>query len=232
MKKHTERLIMKQEAEILRLDIVFLGDFNPKIFSPIWFSSYDLIGKTEATEANVEVIHKDVSVFNLDWFRLQVTLDRFSIFTEQEAYFEKLLDLVHHTFTHLSHTPIHAIGMNWGGHYLPDTTEEWHEFGYFIAPQSPWKNIFDDSAVLKVEMTEKNKPKDLSDGNIQVWVEPSKQIRGGIFINMNDHYEIVGERIIGCSDIIAILDSNREKSKAKFENVVKSLFENFNERKK
>jgi len=97
---------MKRNAEVLKLDIVLLGDFNPKIFSPAWFSAYDIIGEIESEEANLEVIHKDVTIFSLDWFRLQVTQDRFSVFTEQEAYFEKLIDLVFNTFTNLIHTPL------------------------------------------------------------------------------------------------------------------------------
>ena len=224
---------MKRNAEILRLDIVLLGDFNPKIFSPTWFSSYDIIGQTEAQDANVEVIHKDVAIFNLDWFRLQVTRDRFSIFTEQEAYFEKILDLVHHTFTHLTHTPVRALGLNWGGHYMMDSIDEWHQFGHFMAPQQPWENIFKDSAMLRLEITEKNHPTDLASGKVQIRIEPSKPVQPGIFINVNDHYEFEEpKKIVGCSQIISLFDANRKTSQDKFKNAVKNIFTNFDRMKK
>ncbi|MCP4763189.1 MAG: hypothetical protein GY870_15555 [archaeon] len=219
---------MKRKPEILRLDIVLLGDFNPKIFSPAWFAAYDLIGELESQEAEVEMIHKDVAIFNLDWFRLQVTRDRFSIFTEQEAYFEKLTELVLHTFTHLAHTPIRAIGMNWGGHFKAESEKELDQFGYFLAPQKPWKNIFDDSAVLRIEMTEKIPRTDFSKGAFQVRVESSKLAKPGIFININDHYELEDKKQpMGCKDIISLFEANKDDSKEKIVTIVNDLFNNF-----
>ncbi len=222
---------MKREAEILRLDIVLVGDFNPKIFNPAWFSAHDLIGEVEADDANIEVIHSDVSVFNLDWFRLQVTRDRFSIFTEQEAYFRKLIDFVIQTFYLLEHTPATAIGANWGGHYKTDSINEWHDFGHFIAPQSPWLNVFEDPAVLKIEMAEKAPELYSPKGNIQIRVTSSSKVKHGIFINLNDHYEVGQDnRKLGCKEIIKLFEENRDESQNKFDNAVTMLFANFERR--
>ena len=224
---------MKKKAEILRLDIVLLGDFNPKIFSPAWFSNIDLIGEKESEEANVELIHQDVSIFSLDWCRFQVTRDRFSIFTEQEAYFTKLIDLVIQTFTYLSHTPIVALGANWGGHYKADSEEEWHRFGHFLAPQIPWLNIFENPAVFKIEIMEKHPEIYSSFGKKQVRVEPSGQVNHGVFINLNDHYELEPDaKRVGCSEMISLFENNREKSSQKYTNLVQTLFDNFEAAKK
>ena len=72
---------MKSTPEIRRIDVVLLGDFNPKIFSPFWFASEGLLGRKEAETAVPEIIHSDVSIFKSDWFRLQVNRNRFSIVT-------------------------------------------------------------------------------------------------------------------------------------------------------
>ena len=208
-----------------------LGEFNPKIFTPSWFAAYDLIGQHEAENAVVEIIHRDVSIFGLDWFRLHVTRDRFSISTAQDAYFDRLIDLVLQTFDHLSHTPATTIGVNWGGHYSVESIDEWHEFGHFLAPQKPWSNIFDDSGLLKVEIVEKQTKKDFTKGSIQVRVEPSRQIKQGISINLNDQYDIENkEKVIGCNEIISLLEINRKESRKKYFNLIENLFKNFEER--
>ena len=219
---------MKKKAEILRLDVVLLGDFNPKIFTPAWFSSLDLIGEKEADEAKVELIHQDVSIFNLDWCRIQVTRDRFSIFTEQEVYFTKLIDLVTQTFTCLNHTPLRAIGANWGGHYKSESEKEWHQFGYFLAPKSPWDKIFKESAMAQIEIMEENQVAYSATGNMRVRVSASNELKHGIFINVNDHYELEPDaKRFGCKDIINAFEQNRENSYKKFELVVNTLFKNF-----
>jgi len=118
--------------------------------------------------------------------------------------------------------------MNWGGHYKSESEKDWHSFGHFLAPQNPWTNIFEDSAVLNIEMREKKLIEDHSNGALQVRVGPSHKINQGVFININDHYAIENTKpIIGCSEIISIFKSNKEKSKEKFESVVNNLFDNF-----
>lgn len=224
---------MLKKPEILKLDIVLIGDFNPKIYTPAWFSAYDLIGKIESEDANIEVVHQDVTIFNLDWFRLQVTRERFSIFTEQEAYFDKLIDLVVQTFTVLPHTPISAIGLNWGGHFKTDSVEEWHNLGYYLSPQAPWDNVFEDSALLRIEITEKHKLENPSKGHLGVRVQPSNTVLNGVFVNVNDHYSLQEpDKAIGCSEIISTLERNRNESGNKFKSVIENLFDNFEKREK
>ena len=58
--------------------VVAVGDFNPAIFQPYWYSSMGLIGKKVAESSSIQVVHKDVADFSTDWFGLQVLHDRFS----------------------------------------------------------------------------------------------------------------------------------------------------------
>ena len=39
---------MKRKPENRRSEVVLLGDFNPKIFSPAWFAAQELIGEKES----------------------------------------------------------------------------------------------------------------------------------------------------------------------------------------
>jgi hypothetical protein len=219
---------MEINPEINRIDVVLLGNFNPAIFSPAWFAAQGLIGEQESEEAKVEIIHSDVAIFGLPWCRAQITRDRFSVFTEQEAYFGILYDLIVNTFKILEHTPIHTFGNNWGMHFKCESEKEWHNFGHFLVPQEPWKGIFEDSAMLKLEMVEKQPPKDPLSGRIQIHIEPSRRIKHGIFFNINHHFETSEkEAINGCHLIMSKFESIWEKSRENAKNIVTQSFDNF-----
>ncbi len=81
-----------QQPEIQGSSIVLLGDLNPKIFQPAWFAAEKLIRKPEAEAAEIEIIHPEVVIFNLEWLRLEVTRERFSASTTQEPYYEFIRD--------------------------------------------------------------------------------------------------------------------------------------------
>jgi hypothetical protein len=224
---------MRFEPEIRRIDIVFLGDFNPKIFSPAWFAANKLIGEHESQSAKPEIIHSDVASFIMPWFRLHVIRDRFAIFTEQEAYFTHLYDLVSNTFLLLEHTPIHSLGYNWSIHIPCESEDEWHEFGHYLAPQNPWNNIFENSGMQRLEVVEKYPPENKLEGKIRFRTEPSREIKYGVYFNINDHYEVSDKKtVMGCEKILTVFRDNWNKSKDMADAKVGLLINNFNERAK
>jgi hypothetical protein len=219
---------MKRKPEIKRIDVVLLGNFNPQIFSPAWFAAHELIGEQESEAAELEIIHSDVTIFTLPWCRLQVTRERFSIMTEQEAYFGVLYDLVAATFKLLEHTPVFAFGYNWESHFKCDSEKEWHNFGYYLVPNEPWKDIFKDSGMIRVEVVEKISPEDPLEGALRIRVEPSNRIKPGIYFNINDHYRVVDEKkVIGCKTIINKFIDNWEISQNKSAKAIDAIFEKF-----
>ena len=199
------------KPEIQGLTFVLVGDFNPKIFHPLWFSKHGLIGEHESEEAKVEVIHSDVAVFNLDWVRVQVTRDRFDISTTQEAYFEVLRDLVVSIFNILEHTPIKMLGINYQIHFKMKNEEEWHSLGHRLAPKESWVKVLNNPGMQKVSI--KRERTDGYKGNIIVSVEPSSKIKHGAYFSINDHYESDlkdGESWTG--SMVSIIKENWEES--------------------
>ena len=211
------------------LNIIFIGNFNPVIFAPAWFASKGLLGETESESANVKIIHSDISIFELTWFQFHATRDRFSIISEQEAYFPAIFDLAVGTFQLLEHTPIQAMGINRGSHIRCDSEEEWHNFGHFLAPQTPWQDVFiNESALKRVEIVEKYPTENPLAGRLTVIVEPSGRVRPGVFFLINDHYSIDSyQKTIGCKKIISTLKENFEESNKKSENAVNTIIANF-----
>ena len=129
---------MRIDLELSGVDIVVLGDFNPTIFSPRWFSSNGLIRESVADSAQVQVIHPEISDFTADWLRLQVARDRFLMGTTQAPYV-RLRDLVLQIFSEcLPHTPLRAFGINFGVHFLVDSRATRDRIGTALAPLGPW----------------------------------------------------------------------------------------------
>ena len=54
--------VIEPESELL--SIVVLGDFNPAIFHPLWFSVNGLVADAEAKDADVGFIHKQFASFS------------------------------------------------------------------------------------------------------------------------------------------------------------------------
>ncbi len=178
---------MPQTLEIDSASIIILGSFNPAIFHPAWFKANGLIKPQEVESAKLEVTHPFVSIFSVEWFRLQAEPERFAVQTNDEVHFELISDLVIGTFSLLEHTPVKAMGMNRMMHFKMDSKEVWHAFGDKIAPKNAWHGIMKEPGLISLTMQE---PREGLESYIRVKVEPSPQVMPGIFIEVNNHFEI------------------------------------------
>src|SRR3989304_7099258 len=115
--------MMRHPPDKYTRSIVILGDFNPKIFQPSWFAAENLIGKQEAEGAVVSVVHSDISIFSIEWARLEILRERFFAETTQQPYDKALRDLVLGTFTILRHTPLRLMGINTTMHFRVESEE-------------------------------------------------------------------------------------------------------------
>ncbi len=203
---------MSEHPEIQGLNIVLLGDFNPKIFQPAWFGSQNLVQASEAEAANIEILNPELSIFSLEWLQVQITRDRCTMGTMQEPYYEVLRDLCLSTFKLLKHTPIRIMGINRWSHFRKRSLEDWHALGHRLVPKDLWNNILKDPGMTS--LTVQGKREDCFKGYIRVTVEPSLKIPNGVFIQVNDHYQ-ADEPIEGCAKIIDILESSFDHSKSR-----------------
>jgi len=177
-----------QLPDIQGLSVVFLGDFNPKIFQPAWFAAQGLIRHQEAEEAKVDIIHPEVVSFSLEWLALQVTREQCALTTTQEPYYVVMRDLIVGTFNLLQHTPLHKLGINIDMHFRMDSEASWHAFGHLLAPKDLWQDTLKNPGMRSLTM-EGQRPDEFR-GYIRVQVEPSIKIHPGVYFRVNDHYEI------------------------------------------
>lgn len=195
------------KPQIEGISIVLLGEFNPPIFQPAWFALHDLIRPEEAESAKIDVIHPEVVSLTIGKIHLQVSRNRYYASTIDPSIYEILRDMTLGAFRLLHHTPSDRIGMNWDLHFGLSSEETWHEVGNRIAPKEPWVGILEKPGMrtLTIEGVRPDKYR----GFIRMRIEPSTTLHPGIFININDHYEIESHKPEqGCDAIMNILNSN------------------------
>lgn len=215
----------KYIPEIQATAIVLVGDFNPAIFNPTWFNNQNLIRKGEAETAETQILHPDVSSFNLEWLRCQVTRTQFVIETQQESHDEALRDLAIGTFKLLRHTPLRAMGINTQTHFKIGSIDQWHNIGHTLAPKSVWNGILSNPGMKSLTM-EDSPRNDGYIGSVRVDVQPSVKVHPGLYFLINDHYNArTPEMGTGCDEIVEILSNNWDASRKMSSNIVKSLLE-------
>jgi hypothetical protein len=203
--------------------IVLLGDFNPKIFQPAWFAAQELIGKAEAENADIEIVHPEVVIFRLNWLRLEVTRERFSAGTIQDSFEEVTRDLVLGTFRILSHTPIKKIGINTEAHFEVGSIEKYHSIGHTLAPKEVWNDLLLKPGLRSLTM-EGVRPDGIK-GQIQVTVEPSLRVQPGLYIRINDHFEVDNpDSVLGSDEIVAIIEKNWPLTVERANCIITTLF--------
>ncbi len=100
---------MRIEPEIDGVSVILVGSFNPAIFTPAWFAMHDLLPAGIADSADLAVAHKQMTMFNADWLRLEVTPDQFNVETVQAPHV-RIHDLVLRVFgEHLHHNATHGV---------------------------------------------------------------------------------------------------------------------------
>lgn len=171
------------------ISVVIRGNFNPSIFSPAWLLEQDLIGKGEFTEASVEVITQELAIFKCVWLGVQATYDGLVLSADSMEYAEQVRDVAVGALRTLSHTPVGGLGVNRHTHMTADDSTVWHKVGDTLAPKDIWDEILSYPG-LRTMSVWGARPDSLS-GRVAIQVEPSLRVPNGIFVQVNDHYNLI-----------------------------------------
>lgn len=141
--------------EIETVSIVFIGDFNPIILQPFWLQSKGLVRESEAENAKVEVIHNEITRFELDdWAKIEITKERCEFKSSKEPYFEPLKDLAASIFKILRETPIRALGINHIYDLKMPNENMYNGLGSFLTPLGLWEENLENPKLLNLEIFE------------------------------------------------------------------------------
>ena len=182
--------------QIVGSSIVAVGDFNPAIFSPDWLHRNQLIGDGDhqaALSAETVLVSRRVSVCETDWFHLQI-LENQLVLLSKGALTPALKDLAEGIFLLVTHTPITAVGINFHAHYQMTSMADLHKVGDVLAPKVVWGELFNtakySSGLMDLQIKIQQGARDVqepSNDAIHIQIQPSNQIKTGIYFMLNDH---------------------------------------------
>ena len=212
---------MEHEIELQEHSIVAVGALNPAIFQPAWFAAESLITPAEAKAARVQVISPQATAFQMDWFTVQVLQNQLSLATENEAFYRHLVDLVAASFSRLIHTPVTALGINYRCHFRLASAEDWQHLSNELTPKHRWSKLLESPDMRSLTMAgpRAEGPK----GHLQITLEPSVRVQHGIFVAINNHYDM-SEDDVGCRGMLSTLDAEWDKTYAGYKDVLRRMF--------
>jgi hypothetical protein len=215
---------MSVNVALKELSIVLVGAINTKILHPSWFARHGMIKTAEADESDVEVVHRDISSWSIEWVKLHATNERMQFSTEQEAFFEPVRDLAQATLTVLEHMPVTKLGMNLGYYYQFPNRDSYDAFGHSVAPKDRWVGALSDPRTLRVAVTSRRT--DNRKGYINSTVMPHDRFPLCAYLNINDHFEIQATDS-PASEAIEILTECWEAARSRPDDLAKTLFSGF-----
>lgn len=174
--------------------VVLVGHFNPAIIHPAWFSHHEVLPPSDlAEDPDLKVVSPSLALFQIGWLSVQVTDDHFELSTMESDRVVLMRDAAINIFALLSHTPLNAIGLNRTGHY-PLEAGELERLREVVAPSAPW-TLFDTSSELS-SLTVQGARSDIDHpGYTRLTIEPSVRIESGVFISINDHFELDADEL-------------------------------------
>jgi len=208
------------------VSVVLLGDFNPKIFHPVWFATHGLIRQSEVEnkDLKLEITHSEYAAFATESFRLSVSQNRFAVQSSGSGFRDMTRDLVTGTFALLSHTPIRTLGLNREFHYRMESDEAWHAVGHKLAPKAVWGDTLNEPGMEDLRVLAKRS--DAHRGCVRVIVQPSPKVKPGVYVQVNDQYDVEARDAAGAERIMEILTEVWNKSLAYSEKVTHTMFSN------
>lgn len=205
--------------------VVILGKFNPAIFHPLWYAHNDLIPREETDEASDVITSDEVSTFVVNAVHFQVERHRFGLTTKDASRAAYLRDLTVGSFTLLEHTPLTALGLNLDFRFsLPDV-EAWHEIGHRLAPKEHWNGILESPGMRGITM--EGTRSGCNADRISIRVQPASSFEHGVFIGINQHYNIETEKRTSIAErnteVMRILNSDWNAFQSYAENAALDL---------
>ncbi len=180
--------------------IVVLGAFNPAIFQPSWFAQEGLVRPEEAEAAQLEIVHPEITIFQLDWVRFEATRDRLAVHSLRESHYEASRDLVVGVLDLLRHTPTRVVGINHDYVLECGSRDAFDNLGWALVPAEPWASVLERPGVARLD--EQGERTDGHNGYVRVKVEPIMDGGTRVLVEVNDHYAISDKNSPSTSETI------------------------------
>lgn len=183
--------------------IVLIGEFNPAMFHPEWFTKNDIISQEECDFAKSQtqsvplIVTSQLTMFKTSQLNVKIETKRFQVVCEKEP-FIIVKDFIVKTFERLGSFMIKAYGINYSAHYNVGSISTYQTIGDNLAPKKYWEHLLEkeisgDERKSGLSSIQMQKIKEDGTGTISVVLQPSICIKPGVFIGCNDHTNVLDE---------------------------------------
>lgn len=169
------------------MNVILLGEFNPLQVAPRWLRQMDLIGEEDYDSYSIEVISPGATIVSFGSIRLQVVPENLQIATDASGDVEAARDLAAGILLSNGSPGISAMGINRLVHFGAEF-ERYHAIGDALTPKDLWDGVLHLPGMLNLGIT--GVRDDGYGGAINVQVQPSAVVRPGVFVSVNDHYNL------------------------------------------
>lgn len=167
--------------------IVLLGSFTPEVFHPGWFAARALIRPDEAEAANIVLMAPEVALFHLPWADVRALSNRVDFTISEPTAYEAGRDLVA-SLGRVVGFPVRAVGLNHHTHWKMPAEHGLDRFGASVAETMAALGL-NDSHLRSLETRAERQDEDYP-GAIGVTMQPSDKVSGGVYVSVNDHYDL------------------------------------------
>jgi hypothetical protein len=189
------------------VSIVLLGSFQLDEFEP---SNLWKLGCIETGEHEVGKIGLRLpDTFAIRYPSLHIVAEMTKIAvnsTVEEPVFERAKEFFLCFFSNSKNHAASALGINNDFHRRVENLERWHAIGHNLVPKATWHNALklQNAGLLSVAV-ESTRP-DGENGAVKVRAEPSTLLRPGVYVQINDHFDLKAEN--GIEDALRIVNTH------------------------
>jgi len=171
-------------------NIVVIGTFDPAVAQPSALLKEQIIRESDIPDMVIELLIPEAISFRLSWMSAVFEINRLIVTTTLTSpVAEPVRDFVVDVIDLMKNAQIRALGINTNYHFGTAGPDSLNQLGHLLAPK---QNLWD--AVLKrpllSSMSIRGQRDDDFQGSLNVKVEPSTRIEYGVYVEVNNHFEV------------------------------------------
>ena len=211
---------METDPAISGNSLVLIGRFDPSSVQPKNLFRQGILRDNDLASMVIDLAIPEAFAMTLDWIVFGVEKERFTAGTQIAApFFEPVRDFVLNVIEEMTECEISAFGINLDTHFAMSNIVEWNAIGDILVPKDTlWRKLSPKPGMLSLS-TQLSRY-DNNAGFTRVRVEPSLKVPNGIYVQVNDHYELKKK---SASDFTTLLEGVWDDSLRQTDNIIKQV---------
>lgn len=182
--------------------VVVLGEFAPLTITPQWLRKMDLIGEEDYDSYSIEIISSGATIVSFGSIQLKVVPETLQVTTDVAADVEVARDLAAGILLSKGSPEVSMMGINRTVHFEAPL-DGYHAIGDALAPKDVWGSTLHLPGMLNLGI--RGVRDDGYGGSVNVQVQPSNVVLPGVFVSINDHYDLTYADTVSDRDSAEVL---------------------------